>query len=335
MVGREMPPTPLASSSEAPLSSSPSPPPQPSNVIAPRAVAFNPNSVWRLAPTSVVAPPAIVSATDSLQTGRSLASRPTRPATDSLRTGRRPSSFVPTSTNVSVESGSSFAPTFLTIPGELRNRIYRYAFMSDEPIRVFSAGNWKQPVLLATCKQIRHEAGKMFYFGSKFILVLAQIDAIALVAFAKHADPYLRHNGGIMQIAMQIGGASGPDSLVHWLGGDFLRGSFPAVHSPWKGRMTFAAQALLILYQLFGMQTRGHLDGMLWTDSTAFKRFMRLGGSGMSTNADIAIEEDWYAVHGVGHRYSLPALWRADSGASGRHVLVSFNGIRTVHETRW
>lgn len=59
-------------------------------------------------------------------------------------------------------------PPLLKLPPELRNRIYRYAIVQDEPIDVAETTKKKEPALLATCKEIREQALKMFYHENTF-----------------------------------------------------------------------------------------------------------------------------------------------------------------------
>ena len=57
---------------------------------------------------------------------------------------------------------------FLTIPAELRNRIYELTIIDEEPINIYDTGNFDrdgapffqlgQPALAATCWQIRNES---------------------------------------------------------------------------------------------------------------------------------------------------------------------------------
>lgn len=63
-----------------------------------------------------------------------------------------------------VPSSDENKSPFFTPPGELRNRVYRYALLEEGYIEV-TADNWDshQPGLLQTCKQIRTEALPIFY----------------------------------------------------------------------------------------------------------------------------------------------------------------------------
>ena len=56
----------------------------------------------------------------------------------------------------------------LSLPGELRNRIYRFAIVGTRTIEIDIA-RWSthQPELLKTCKQVRQEALRLFYMENK------------------------------------------------------------------------------------------------------------------------------------------------------------------------
>lgn len=56
---------------------------------------------------------------------------------------------------------------FLDLPGELRNRIYRYALVTPERI-LLRGENKKQPALLRVSRQVRKEAIKIYYDENEF-----------------------------------------------------------------------------------------------------------------------------------------------------------------------
>ena len=65
-----------------------------------------------------------------------------------------------------------------SLPGQLRNRIYRYAVVEDRPViaaRVSGRGPWQprlwrftQPALASASKKIRHEVLSIFYAANSF-----------------------------------------------------------------------------------------------------------------------------------------------------------------------
>ena len=62
-------------------------------------------------------------------------------------------------------------PSRLTsLPAELRNRIYRLALINDKPLNITSKKTNQEPALLATNRQIRAEALKIYYAENIFLL---------------------------------------------------------------------------------------------------------------------------------------------------------------------
>ena len=67
---------------------------------------------------------------------------------------------------------------FKKLPGELRNRIYRYLLVYDGYVELWKrdkTGHHKlrpfQPALARTCKQIRKEVLQIFYAGNTFVML--------------------------------------------------------------------------------------------------------------------------------------------------------------------
>ena len=63
---------------------------------------------------------------------------------------------------------SDYSP-LLELPAELRNNIYRYALVSDDPIYITPDGLRTRKALLQTCEQIKNEATGIFYAENVFI----------------------------------------------------------------------------------------------------------------------------------------------------------------------
>jgi hypothetical protein len=70
----------------------------------------------------------------------------------------------------------------LNLPGELRNRIYRFAIISPLSIEL-DIGRWQnhQPALLRTCKQVRIEALRLFYIENKITTNIHDWDPVVKV----------------------------------------------------------------------------------------------------------------------------------------------------------
>jgi hypothetical protein len=67
---------------------------------------------------------------------------------------------------------------FFRLPAELRNRIYREALLSPEPVR-----EGQEPALLQISQQIRHEASGIWYGENQFIFTIWHCRATHLRAF--------------------------------------------------------------------------------------------------------------------------------------------------------
>lgn len=76
------------------------------------------------------------------------------------------------------------ASRLLSIPPEIRNRIYRHALLSPDHIELTTT--LKQPALLFTSRQVRNEATKMWYFDNQFECLIDNCDARLICRFTSH-----------------------------------------------------------------------------------------------------------------------------------------------------
>ena len=70
----------------------------------------------------------------------------------------------------------------MTIPGELRNRIYRYALLKDKKLKVTAAGYERSPLFLV-CKAVREEVLEIYYYETTFQVVMPRYDTTVLLKF--------------------------------------------------------------------------------------------------------------------------------------------------------
>lgn len=77
----------------------------------------------------------------------------------------------------------------LSLPPELRNRIYRYAVLEHEDI-CLSASGPQQPALLRVCTQTRQEAINIYYTENCFRLSVQDYDGEALSQFCTNWQAY-------------------------------------------------------------------------------------------------------------------------------------------------
>jgi hypothetical protein len=84
-------------------------------------------------------------------------------------------------------AATTLRANFLTIPGELRNKIYRLALISDGKI-VVAKGQFVEPRLLRTCRQIRTEATKIYYLENEWTIDYPNWEYSIAEAFVNHVQ---------------------------------------------------------------------------------------------------------------------------------------------------
>lgn len=85
--------------------------------------------------------------------------------------------------NAHDEAASKSDSRLLSLPAELRNRVYRLVLLENRPIRVTQSGFDQGGGLLSTCKQIRQEALKIYYYENKFLVITPKWNTDTLVSF--------------------------------------------------------------------------------------------------------------------------------------------------------
>lgn len=103
----------------------------------------------------------------------------------------------------------------LSLPGELRNRIYYAALVSDRTIEIDKA-RWSthQPALLKTCKTIRAEAYRLFYLENKISTNIHDWNPVVKYEFQKLMA---KHRIRPMQLNHYFTGGPSWDNLMDWL----------------------------------------------------------------------------------------------------------------------
>ncbi|KAK3617716.1 hypothetical protein LTR56_025093 [Elasticomyces elasticus] len=74
----------------------------------------------------------------------------------------------------------------LDLPPELRNAIYEYVLVLEQPIIITKTSKWTQLGLLRVCKQIRHEAASLYYNANKFRIDCSDLDFTLYLGFENH-----------------------------------------------------------------------------------------------------------------------------------------------------
>ena len=82
----------------------------------------------------------------------------------------------------STHSATDSTCRLLKLPAELRNCIYRLALVQEGDI-VYNKDGYARPAVLNTCKKIRSEALKIFYYENTFISTISNYDVTAVEKF--------------------------------------------------------------------------------------------------------------------------------------------------------
>lgn len=104
-------------------------------------------------------------------------------------------------------------PALLSLPAELRNRIYRLALVQDAEIRIApSHSPPPEPALLSTCRQVRGEARNIYYQDNTFLFGVSDFDAAMLVTFESRSRTHRRANH-----SLALGGGPNWANLKAWI----------------------------------------------------------------------------------------------------------------------
>ncbi|KAK0255325.1 hypothetical protein B0A54_03193 [Friedmanniomyces endolithicus] len=91
------------------------------------------------------------------------------------------------STGITAAAASTCMPEspFLRIPGELRNEIYRYALLEDDTIKINKHTKPAQPGMLQTNRQLRKEAGDIYYHENTFLFGISHFEASIYITWCQ------------------------------------------------------------------------------------------------------------------------------------------------------
>lgn len=110
----------------------------------------------------------------------------------------------------------------LTLPPELRNKIYDYALVETEPILVTTA--FTQPPLLRICSQVRSEALPMWYTETYFTIPVVDCNGEMDLNFRRHHQSLqcVRATGLPVRTQLRIQGPPNWGNLMAWLRGCYM-----------------------------------------------------------------------------------------------------------------
>lgn len=104
-------------------------------------------------------------------------------------------------------------PMLLSIPAEIRNRIYRMVLVKGDWTRVkVNAPPPKDPALLQTCRQIRAKSIELYYKENDFLFHIAKFDASKYIAWRK-LSKYRKKHG----VFFWISSSRNWSNLLQWL----------------------------------------------------------------------------------------------------------------------
>jgi len=107
-------------------------------------------------------------------------------------------------------------PHLLSIPSELRNRIYGYALLEPKGITISPGNTQQQPAILRTCRQIRREAIGIYYSDNNFRVTVCWHDGCKLLPLRRLLLKY-RAKGVHKNYSIRLWGWIGTDDLDAWL----------------------------------------------------------------------------------------------------------------------
>ncbi|KAF2163752.1 hypothetical protein M409DRAFT_25936 [Zasmidium cellare ATCC 36951] len=118
--------------------------------------------------------------------------------------------------NSSGEEEGVVAPkkkTFFDLPPELRNDIYELVLIDGE---VVVHESLKQPGLLQTCRQIRSETIKVWYYRPSFKSVVVDCDARLLGKWTRHTAKYDNEEDSPVDWVIVLTGQPNWENLTEW-----------------------------------------------------------------------------------------------------------------------
>ena len=114
--------------------------------------------------------------------------------------------------------------TLLELPPELRTIIYEYALLEPDLIRVSRSNLVVPPSLLATCRQVRSEAIKIYHSENKFSINAPDCDVDLYIKWHNHFSQYWAKQAS-WALGINLSGRASWTGLMKWLEWAFKRNS--------------------------------------------------------------------------------------------------------------
>ncbi|KAK5127463.1 hypothetical protein LTR85_006802 [Meristemomyces frigidus] len=111
-------------------------------------------------------------------------------------------------------STDSAKGTLLSLPPEMRNRVYRAALIDNSEIVILPKGPLPdEPALLRTCSQIRNEATSIYYKENRFVFEIRDNDASLHIQWCRSSQERLHTGRNFFRLTESTNWTN----LLHWL----------------------------------------------------------------------------------------------------------------------
>ena len=117
------------------------------------------------------------------------------------------------------------------MPGELKNKSYRYTLLQDN--RIVIDGKFPLPPgLLQTCRAVRHEASGIYYNENNFQTIAREFDCSSFRAINALRDKFdfVSDKSRVPNISMKTSGPPSWPNLNEWLQRHHAREAFGIAH---------------------------------------------------------------------------------------------------------
>ncbi|KAK4548839.1 hypothetical protein LTR36_008612 [Oleoguttula mirabilis] len=114
---------------------------------------------------------------------------PARRRREKKKAAANVSGLLPTAHAVDTPIKVRTPPSLMSLPGELRNHIYRLALLSPSRVQI-RHDTVGQPGLLQTCHQIRNEAKPIYYKENEFTVTVTNFDFGLDMFFIQQCIPH-------------------------------------------------------------------------------------------------------------------------------------------------
>ncbi|KAK3714224.1 hypothetical protein LTR37_008026 [Vermiconidia calcicola] len=117
------------------------------------------------------------------------------------------------------KNASTQQSPLLKLPAELRDLIHAYTLVVDDIVAITASGIREPPLLLA-CRQIRQEAGKLFYGENEFLFCMLDCDSDIVVQGESWARAVEEEYGCLLRLRAGIPATNAPSDwkkLLEWI----------------------------------------------------------------------------------------------------------------------